>query len=172
MKNKGILIVGLIILAIIVVACVCLLNNKKSKQTNSDVANTFSLKYEGVEVIPGTEFDETQISKEASVIEVPSCAFEGSDKVYTYDNAEITVADVDGKNTVYSVYFINSEMQTNEGVKIGSTKQDMIDKYGSEYEQVLENRFVYTKNNVELAFIIENDTITGIEYTLKTDKAV
>ena len=45
----------------------------------------------------------------------------------------------------------------------------MIEKYGENYTITLETKYTYTSGNVELSFIIENDMITSIEYTLKTN---
>lgn len=172
MNKKTILIITILVLVILAIIAIALLlpNNKKkdSIQANNNAEEMFSLKYKGVEIVPGTEFNEDKIEDEAVLSEIPSCAFEGTDKVYTYDNVELIIAEIDGKDTVYSVYFIDDSAETNEGIKISDTKGDMIEKYGDNYEEVLGNKYVYTKNNVEISFMIENDIITGIEYTLKT----
>ena len=169
MGKKSILIALLIIVVIGVIVTYLITNKNNVVQTGSDVKESFSLKYNGVEITPGVDFDENAINKEVNISEIPSCAFEGIDKVYTYENVEITVAEINGKNIVYSVYFIDDSVETTEGVKITDNKDVMIDKYGNEYEELLENKYIYTKNNVQLSFIVENDVITGIEYELKTD---
>ena len=169
--NKKSIIITIIVLAIAVVAfaIIYLINNKESNSIpTSSNEEIFSLKYKGIEITPGIEFSENTINEENNVSEIPSCAFEGTDKVYTYENVEITVAKINGKDTVYSVYFINDLAETTEGVKISDSKDTMLEKYGDNYKKVLENKYTYTKNNVELSFIVENDTITGIDYTLIT----
>lgn len=170
MNKKSILIVVLLLIIVVVVAII-LLNGKKDAipTTNSNTEQAFSIKYKDVEVVPGTEFNVDAINAEADFSEIPSCAFEGTDKMYTYDNVEIIATEIDGKDKVYQVYFIDDTISTNEGVKITDSKDLMIEKYGNEYEEKLGSKYVYTKNNVELSFMIENDIITGIEYTLKTD---
>lgn len=172
MNKKSVLIIAIVVLIIVAaIAMAILLPNNKNKDTINDnvsVEETVSLKYKGVEIVPGTEFDEGAIDEDAMFSEIPSCAFAGTDKVYTYDNVELIVAEIDGRDTVYSVYFINETQETGEGIKISDSKEDMIEKYGNSYEEILGNKYVYTKNNVEISFMIENDIITGIEYTLKT----
>ena len=126
--------------------------------------------YKGVEVLPGTKFDESQIKEKADFSEIPSCAFSGTDKVYTYEGVEIIVAQIDNIDKVYSVYFINDLAQTGEGLKISDNKQKMIETYGKDYNLSMDNKYTYTRENVELSFIVENNIITSIEYTLKTDK--
>ena len=56
-------------------------------------------------------------------------------------------------------------------IKITDSKEKMIEKYGENYEISLETKYTYTRGDVDLSFIIENDIITSIEYTLKTDNA-
>ncbi len=170
--NKKIIFVIIAILIIVgIVGIVCFGGKKNSdnnaKETNAD-QSTFSVKYKEVDITPGKEFSEEKIGEESNLSEIPSCAFNGVDKVYTYENFEIIVASVNGEDTVYSVYFDDDTMETPEGVKVTDTKDKMIEKYGTNYKQELGNKYIYTNNNVELSFIIESDVITAIEYTLIT----
>jgi hypothetical protein len=96
-------------------------------------------------------------------MELSSCAFDGNDKVYTYENMEITVSPLDGKDIVYSVYFLNDRITTKEGVKITDDKETMIETYGENYKNI-NNKYSYLKGDVLLSFIIENDIIISIEY--------
>ena len=68
-----------------------------------------------------------------------------------------------------SKYFQDNEeveLETEEGIKISDTVDDMLEAYGDDYENPVENSYVYTKGDVNLTFIVENDVITSIEYTL------
>ena len=171
MKNKKtiIIIVTIAVLLLIGIAAICFLKNNK-KENNSGTSKAFSMIYKGVEVLPGTKFDENQIEEKANFSEIPSCAFSETDKVYTYEGIEIIVAQIDNIDKVYSVYFINDLAQTGEGLKISDNKQKMIETYGEDYNLSMDNKYTYTRENVELSFVVGNDTITSIEYTLKTDK--
>lgn len=167
--NRKLTITMVIIISLVIIVALCMVIKNKQNITDKDAQmTTFSIKYNNVEIVPGTEFAEDAIKEEYELSEIPSCAFDGIDKVYTYSNVEIIVAEIEGKNTVYSVYFLNDEEQTEEGIKISDSKELMIEKYGEQYEQTLENKYTYVKGKVELSFIIENEIITSIEYTLKT----
>lgn len=167
MKKKVILILAIIVVIIIGIIVFFIVNNgKESPNEETGTTNSYSIEYNGVDVTPGKPFDENAISEEYSFYEIESCAFEGTDKVYTYSGVEIIVAEVDGVDTVYSVYFLDTETQTAEGVKVSDTRDAMINAYGEDYENLIENSYVYTKGDVMLSFIVENDTITSIEYTL------
>lgn len=144
-------------------------SSSSSSSSETKTKASLSIEYNGVNVVPGTKFDESRISDNAEISEIPSCAFDGVDKVYNYPNVEITVAEVNGTPTVYSVYFKDDTISTNEGVKISDSKDLMLEKYGENYKNTLSSKYDYTKENVELSFIVENDIITGIEYTLITE---
>lgn len=171
MENKKIIVV--IALIIIVVGAIIFCSNvKKDKEENTNQEETvstenFVVKYLGVDVTPGKAFDENAIDEENEYYEIVSCAFDGYDKVYTYSGVEITASEIDGVDTVYSVYYKDDSVETEEGLKITDTKESMISIYGEDYENELENKYTYTLDNVILSIIVENDVITSIEYTLK-----
>lgn len=168
MNKKSIIFIIVAIVIIIVIAAGAIFLFNKKEEEEKETANTFEMVYQGVNITPGKAFEANKITEQATISEIASCAFDGTDKVYTYENLEIIVANVEGKETVYSVYFINDIPKTVEGVKIASSKDEMIQKYGEEYKTGLGNKYTYTKGNVELSFTVENEVITGIEYRLDT----
>ena len=107
-------------------------NQSEQKEENG----TFSLLYEGVTLIPGEVFDESSLGEYSGVSEVPSCAFDGNDRVYNYEMFELT-AYIDGdKERIYSIYFIDPNLPTTEGLRMGDTVDDMKSLYGENYEMV------------------------------------
>ena len=179
MKKAGLVIVILVIIAAIIAVVVFV--NGGEKPTNANTVATegqaeisealYKVEFEGKDLTPNAVFTQADFGEPQQFSEIPSCAFAGTDKVYTYAGMEITVATIDSKDKVYSVYFIDDSVETEEGVKITDSKEKMIEKYGENYEISLETKYTYTRGDVELSFIIENDIITSIEYTLKTDNA-
>lgn len=170
MNKKSIIFIVIAIIVIVAVGAIVLLGKKENKNENKEETNTFEMVYNGADITPGKEFEANKMTEQAIISEIPSCAFDGIDKVYTYENLEVIAANVDGKETVYSIYFINDVPETKEGIKIAGSKEEMIQKYGEEYETGIGNKYIYTKGNVELSFTIENEVITGIEYTLVAAK--
>ena len=171
-KKKIVFIAIAVLILVVTVVTIFVLRETGNKETiesgNDKVSEKFTFKYNDVDVTPGTEFKDEAIKKEASVSEIPSCAFDGVDKVYNYGDVEITVSSVDGKDTVYQILFLDETVETSEGVKKADDKSVMLEKYGDDYEVKVGNQYVYTKGNVQLAFILENDVITDISYTLLT----
>ncbi len=119
-----------------------------------------------VTVIPGTPFDATKVSYE-DVYEVPSCAGEGTDKVYMTASYEIT-AFHDGKSEVtYCVSFVTPDAKTPEGLCLGDDLAKAATLYG-QYEQD-GNAWIFTRGNTQLWVIGENDVITSIELRSVTE---
>jgi hypothetical protein len=146
-----------IVLSLLLI-CLC------SCSTKEEVVETFELSYQEIEIIPGKDFQSSALKdEELNFMELSSCAFDGNDKVYTYENMEITVSPLDGKDIVYSIYFLNDRITTKEGVKITDDKETMIETYGENYKNI-NNKYSYLKGDVLLSFIIENDVIISIEY--------
>ena len=169
----------IVIIAIIVIVAICVgvyfLTNG-SKETNSPAENgvntaenssenTIKLEYEGKDMTPGAVFSRDIFGEELTYSEVPSCAGQGTDKVYNYDSYEITAYQDGDQEKIYSVYFIDDQITTTEGVKISDDSSIMFEKYGDNYEQT-GNQYTYTSGNVNLSFIVENDFIRSITYTL------
>lgn len=98
-----------------------------------------------------------------SYFEAASCAFEGLDKMYTYDHFEIDTYPDGEKDYIASIILLDDMITTPEGVYVGMTKSDMEAAYGTEYE-VIAGTCVYTKENSHLSFVMKDDEIVSITY--------
>ena len=134
--------------------------------TESTQEELFSFVIGDVTVIPGAPFDATKVSYD-DVYEVPSCAGEGTDKMYINSSYEIT-AFHDGKSEVtYCVTFVTPDAKTPEGLCLG----DDMAKAATLYGQYVENgsAWIFTRGNTQLWVIGENDVITSIELRYITE---
>lgn len=154
-------VIFLFILILFVAGC----SNSQDKNANQEDSIHYNLTINGVDVTPGNPFLKDELGKENSYSEIPSCAFDGVDKTYTYDHYEIIVSNVSNEDVIYSVYFLDDEVATEEGIKIADEKSKMIDIYGNDFENV-GNEYIYSDGNVDLSFILENDVIVSIEYIM------
>mgnify|MGYP000604531448 FL=1 len=91
---------------------------------------------------------------------------EGLDRIYKYENYEITTYERDGKERIQSIYLLNDMAKTEEDVKITDSYNKMIEKYSDNYVRE-ENMYTYIQGKTALKFIVENNIITSIEYSLK-----
>lgn len=136
-----------------------------SDQGKQKEEGVFSFLYEGVALVPGEVFDQSALPEYSQVSEVPSCAFDGSDNVYNYDVFELTAyIETDGER-VYSIYFIDPNLPTTEGLCLGDTVDDMKSLYGESYEAE-GTAYTYTRGETMLIIITKNDIVVSIEYRL------
>lgn len=160
------MIIATCVILVVVVGCVFLFsgNGNASVKTNktNNKKNTFGLTYDNVDVTPGVKFNKDKIKKDAEVSVIPSCAIEGNDNIYKYDNVEITTNDYGNKEVVYSIYFLDETAVTNEGIKIGDSKEDVKKAYPNIDDSVA--TYTYDKDGVRVMFTIENDVVKAIEY--------
>ena len=113
-----------------------------------------------LKVVPGTAFDATKVTYE-SVFQVPSCALEGTDNVYSCGSYEITAFNEGEGEVTYSVFFVTPEAQTPEGLALGDDMAEAATLYG-QYEEV-DGVWTFTRGATQLLVIGENDVITSIE---------
>lgn len=135
---------------------------QKGKEEEEGV---FGFLYEGVTLIPGEVFDSFVLGECSGVSEVPSCAFDGNDRVYNYETFELT-AYIDGEEErIYSIYFIDPNLPTTEGLCLGDDVDNMKSLYGENYEAA-GNAYDYTRGNTVLSIVTQNDIVFSIEYRL------
>ena len=145
------------LLVIVFMLCAC--DNK---------TNDFTLTYQNITFTLGEEFSEEKYGEAIDYAETESCAFEGLDKTYKYEHYEITTSPIDKQDKITSIYFLDSDIKTNEGIQIGDDISDMEKVYGKDYTH--ENSlYTYTKNKTKLTFLVQDTTIISIEYLLDTD---
>ena len=129
-------------------------------ETTQEEQGVFYFQVGDAMVVPGTAFDATKVPYE-NIYEIPSCAGEGTDKVYMGSSYDIT-AFYDGKSEVtYCVTFVTPDAQTPEGLCLGDEMAKAATLYGS-YEQD-GTAWIFTRGNTQLWVIGENDVIVSIE---------
>lgn len=141
--------------------------NQQSQQENNVPADEheYSYTYEGVELIPGNPFDPSVLPEADSVFEVPSCAIEGTDNLYNYGTFELTAFNDGTGEVIYSIFFIDPNITTDEGLALGDDVSKVIELYGEGYTQE-GTAYVYTSGNTILSILVQNDTVTSIEFRM------
>lgn len=164
MNKKVIGIIIAIILITIVGFSVYILTKGNSvdvqKTEKKETEASYTLKLDNKEIKLGEVFSREKCGQELQYSEVASCAFEGLDKTYTYENYEITTGE---KDKIASIYFIDEGVSTTEGVKITDSYDKMVQVYGTNFKND-GNKYTYTKGNTTIEFMVENEIITAIEY--------
>lgn len=180
MKKVGIAIAIIVVIILVIVGVVFL--NKNSETTSTATSSTtateenqntvqetentedvYVFEDNGKQIPLGAEYSSLNLGDAKDYYEVQSCAFDGMDKIYTFDNYEVHTYPENGTDKVLSVYFLDDQVSTTEGVKIGDSLDKMTQTYGTDYEQ-LDTQYTYTKGLTQLIFIVEDGSITSIEY--------
>lgn len=143
---------------------------KENEIDDSQGEEGFVFEYEGIRIPISSkaELSLKDLGKEVDYYQAESCAFQGLDKIYTYNNFELHTYEIDGVDHVYSIVFLDDIISTPEGISLGSSLEDLIDAYGEDYTQEL-GLYTYELDKVKLAFIIENDEVSSIEYSAVTE---
>ncbi len=104
-----------------------------------------------------------KLGESLSYFEAESCAFQGVDRVYTYDGFQLNTYPLNDVDYVSSVVLTSDTAATGEGLEIGSAKEDMLAAYGRDYTEEY-GQYTYTLGDSRLIFILEDDKVTAIEY--------
>ena len=134
---------------------------------NPGQAEGYSYTLAGVKLVPGAPFPKDQLPEPASVYSVPSCAMEGTDNVYNYTTVEVTAFQDSTGEMIYSIYILDANTPTPEGLYIGDALSQVQALYGTDYQRQ-DNQIIYTKGNTLLVLLLQNDFVTNIEYRLAT----
>ena len=101
-------------------------------------------------------------------IETESCAFQGLDKIYSYTGFDLYTYPKDDVDYVNSIYFTSDAVSTPEGIRIGSSLDEVLAAYGDQYTEEF-GVYTYTKDQSTLSFIVTDGIVESVEYTAITE---
>lgn len=107
-----------------------------------------------------------ELGKYDSVFEEQSCAYQGLDRVYMYPGVEIATYPVKNKEHVSALYITDNTVATPEGIKIGSTYDQMVKAYGKDYTEEF-GVYRYVLGTSQVAFYTTKNVVDSIEYLIK-----
>lgn len=125
----------------------------------------YSFDANGVTLVPGAAFEIGSLPEAASVFEVPSCAIEGTDLLYNYETFELTAYNDGSGPVIYSVFLVDANITTPEGLAIGDSTARVTELYGSNCE-IVDNQITYTAGDTLLIILTQDDFVTSIEYRM------
>ncbi len=103
------------------------------------------------------------LGESKSYTEEASCAFEGLDKTYGYGGYYISTYPDGDKDYIYSAWFVDDSITTEEGVYIGSTKAEVETAYGADCFGD-STTATLTKGDTKLMIILTDDAVSSIQY--------
>lgn len=125
----------------------------------------YAFTFSGVKLYVGEEFNATSLPEAQSVSQTPSCAIDGTDDVYNYGTFELTVFNDGSKGVIYSIYILDANTPTDEGLYLGDDLTHLETIYGIEYVRN-GDEVVFQKGESKLIFILQDDIIISIEFRM------
>ena len=93
----------------------------------------------------------------------PSCGFPGLEKFYDYGGFEINTYPQEEKDFVYMIRLYDDTVATEEGIRIGSTKEAVIEAYGSPDKQG-DTFLKYYEEKMYMEIQLQDGIVTHIYY--------
>jgi hypothetical protein len=139
--------------------------DKTDNNKNTGAGEGFSFKINDVVIPMNVDVEPiiNALGEADSYFEAASCAFQGLDKIYTYNGFEIYTYPNGDKDFISSVYLKDDSVETDKGICIGSSLDDVIKAYGDKYEEK-SGEYSYTLGETKLSFLIEDDYVSAITY--------
>lgn len=139
--------------------------SRPAQESNQSQETGYVFEYKGTAIKMNADMAAllTALGEADSYFESPSCAFQGMDKVYTYGSIVITTYPEGGKDYVYTVELKDDLVKTPEGISIGSSRSAVTAAYGTPAQES-DTSLVFRKDDSELTFIIDGDSVKNILY--------
>lgn len=139
-------------------------SQETAAKTESTAKGGYSFTSGSVKVEMGADASKVvdELGEADDYFESESCAFEGLDKVYTYPGFKLNTYPVDDKDYVLSVVFMDDTVETEEGISIGSTKDEVTEAYGDPTKEK-GSSMVYEKGETKITFGVKGDEVSTVE---------
>ena len=123
-----------------------------------------SFTYNGTKITLGAEAASIidALGEPRSYKEEPSCAFDGMDKTYYYGSFYLSTYPLNGKDFVYSFWFADDSVATEDGVRIGNTQADVESAYGVDCFNGT-NTYTQSEGKSKLTIILIDGLVTSIQ---------
>lgn len=163
-------------LAVIILALACVLtacggSDKEGSDKGGSSGGGYSFSSGSTKIEMGADASKVvdALGEADEYFESESCAFKGLDKVYTYPGFKLNTYPKDDKDYVLSVVFMDDTVSTDEGISIGSTKDEVTEAYGDASEESA-SKFVYEDGDTQLVIGLNGDSVTSVEIAAVVEK--
>ena len=144
-------------------------NSQEKPVASQQTESKYSFELKGIELKTDgdlTEYTSKLGEPSGGYYEAKSCAFEGMDKFYYYDSVTLQGYQKDGNDKLYSITLMDDAVKTKEGVRIGDKKDKVLSAYGSDYTEA-DGQLLYESGNTRLSFVMKDDEVQSIIYSVK-----
>lgn len=153
-------VITFIIVVIILVIFVPRNSLNKPKEKRVDITQYY-LTYNNIDIKLNTDFNNY------IVVFDPYNEYRETENgnIYYYDKFQIETYYVEGVERIKSIMFTSDDIYTNEGLGIGDPEKYIIQTY-NQATMYKNNVYYYELNGTSLSFIVQNDKIISIEYSI------
>lgn len=152
------------IMAILLAVAIMLFAASCGKKEEKKAPEKFSFTYEGVELVPGEEFDQKKLPEPLSRFEVENCALDGMSVEYDYGDITITT-NMDGDKEILDViYIVDPNITTPEGLALGDDAGKVKELYGQDPKEGEE--LILKRGNTCLSIYVMNGVVDSIYYKM------
>jgi len=127
----------------------------------------FTFVYNNVKVRPNTDIRSilNDLGSNYSYFESASCAGLGMSKTYTYNSGSFVISTnpVGEADVISNVTLFDDTVSTAEGISIGSTKEEVVAKYGTPTTD-MDTTLTYELNDTMLVIILNDGKVISIVY--------
>lgn len=149
-------------IAVLLILIVCLAGcGKKDSDSSEEQSSQLKYSIDGVDLVPGTDFSEAleALGEPDKYSEAASCYFDGLDKSYTYSGFEVRTYPAEGdKDFIQDICITTDKYQTSQGITVGSSLDDVISKYGEDYDNI-GSMYKYASGEGYTYFFIMDDAV-------------
>ena len=166
MRKYFIIMINFILLAFLLGGCNAATISEPGTHTSAAEHN-HSFSYHGLTISMNAEASSIlkELGEPQSYSEETSCAFDGLDKTYFFGDFYLTTYPSEGKDYVYSAWFINDLISTEEGISIGDSMADVEEIYGTDFF-LQSNTCSIVKGDSKLKIIFTDDAVSSIQYEM------
>jgi hypothetical protein len=95
--------------------------------------------------------------------EAASCAYQGKDYFYYYDGFQLTINELEGTKRVTAITVSDDTVSIPQGVKIGSTQDEMLSLMGNDYTEST-GLYSFVEDTTTLNITIKDGKVASIVY--------
>lgn len=169
-----------LLLCILMAFCVIACDKKKEKGGSDDDEGgssnkpqqsvSFSVSYNSTKIALGADAKAViaALGEPVSKQDAGSCAGQGTLTKYKYPSIEIYVLTNGSSETIDQISFLDDGVKTSEGVKIGSSADEVTKACGKATKQT-DSYMTYTSGKKSLQFQFRDGAVVGIDYRMVTN---
>jgi hypothetical protein len=144
-------------------------DNGADPNDNGEQASTgFSFTFNDVVIKMDDDIDYIigKIGEPRGDFHVPSCAFDGYDRIVEYPGIQITAYPSGESHRIFNLSFLDDSIRTTEGrIRLDSPVQAVFDAYGEDYSYET-GMYRFTRGLTYLEFLTEDGHVIRITYRL------